>query len=283
MARIRSVHPGYTTDESFMEMSMAAKAAWPAIWTECDDAGVFEWKPIVLKARIFPADNVDFADVLSEYERLGCVARRVIDGKAYGYIRNFGRWQRPKRPSYRYPLPEDMAVFTKHSRTCGGINDDEGGACGGVADDEDGDSPEHVGDVSGTCAGISPQMEDVGGRREEGEERKSARARALPEDWPENYRDEFWNTYPHKVGKPKALGKLDRIARQGRVRWLDLMAGLRRYIAQKPPDRPWCNPETWLNQERWADEPATENAQRSAGFGGSGHYDERGEWRDGRV
>lgn len=31
---------------------------------------------------------------------------------------------------------------------------------------------------------------------------------------------------------------------------------MQRYIATKPPDRNWCNPATWLNQERWRDEPA---------------------------
>lgn len=115
MARIRSIHPGYTTDEAFMTMSMAAKAAWPALWTEADDAGVFEWKPVVLKARIFPADNVDFASVLDEYRGIGCVEKREIDGKSYGYIRNFGKWQRPKHPSFRHPLPEDMQLFVMFS------------------------------------------------------------------------------------------------------------------------------------------------------------------------
>jgi hypothetical protein len=36
----------------------------------------------------------------------------------------------------------------------------------------------------------------------------------------------------------------------------EIMAGLRRYVASKPADRPWLNPATFLNQDRWADEPA---------------------------
>src|SRR5690242_5573027 len=111
MARIRSIHPGLTSDEAYMSMSMAAKAAWPVLWTECDDHGVFEWKPIVLKARIFPADNIDFTIILTEYEALGCVERREIDGRKYGFIRNFCKFQRPKNPSYRFPFPEEMHLF----------------------------------------------------------------------------------------------------------------------------------------------------------------------------
>lgn len=103
MARIRSIHPGLTTDEAYMTMSMACKAAWPLMWTECDDRGIFEWKPIVLKARIFPADAVDFVKILSEMESLGCIRRYEIDGKSFGAVKNFCQYQRPKHPSYRYP------------------------------------------------------------------------------------------------------------------------------------------------------------------------------------
>ena len=87
--------------------------------------------------------------------------------------------------------------------------------------------------------------------------RETRAVRAPPPDWPRDYRERFWAEYPHKVGRPKALAKLDAIAKRGAVRWGDLIGGLRRYVAEKPADRPWCNPETWLNQERWADQPAS--------------------------
>jgi hypothetical protein len=35
----------------------------------------------------------------------------------------------------------------------------------------------------------------------------------------------------------------------------EVMAGLGRYTSKRD-DRPWCNPATWLNQDRWKDEPA---------------------------
>lgn len=66
--------------------------------------------------------------------------------------------------------------------------------------------------------------------------------------------DEFWAVYPNKVGKPDAAKAFQRAGQ--RVGFETLMAGLRRYVG-KTDDRPWCNPATWLNQDRWADEPAT--------------------------
>jgi hypothetical protein len=108
MARIRSIHPGLTSDEAYMSMSMVAKAAWTPLWMQCDDHGIFEWKPVVLKALIFPADNVNFVDVLSELEGLACIKKIDIGGRPHGVVRNFAKYQRPKNPSYRYFKPEEL-------------------------------------------------------------------------------------------------------------------------------------------------------------------------------
>lgn len=66
---------------------------------------------------------------------------------------------------------------------------------------------------------------------------------------------EFWEAYPHKVGKRAAILAFERVAKSKTVTFADLMAGLDRYV-RKTDDRPWCNPATWLNQGRWDDKPA---------------------------
>jgi len=87
----------------------------------------------------------------------------------------------------------------------------------------------------------------------EGSNEPSTNARA-PDAVPDEFATTFWPAYPHKVGKPDAEKKF-RAARK--VASLEeIMAGLRSYITTKPPDRQWCNPATWLNQQRWADKPA---------------------------
>lgn len=65
--------------------------------------------------------------------------------------------------------------------------------------------------------------------------------------------DDFWSLYPNKVGKADARKKFDKALKV--VSFDELMAGLSRYVA-KTDDRPWCNPSTWLHQERWSDAPA---------------------------
>lgn len=72
------------------------------------------------------------------------------------------------------------------------------------------------------------------------------------------FETEFWAIYPNRVGKDAARKSWERAISRAPVS--EIMAGLRRYVA-KTDDRPWCNPATWLNQGRWADEPATSGAQ----------------------
>jgi hypothetical protein len=66
--------------------------------------------------------------------------------------------------------------------------------------------------------------------------------------------DQWWEAYPHKVGKGAARKAYQKA--RATVSADELLAGVARYIADTPSDRPWCNPATWLNQERWTDEPA---------------------------
>jgi hypothetical protein len=80
------------------------------------------------------------------------------------------------------------------------------------------------------------------------------------DDWPADYREQFWAQYPNRVGKQAAFTALDRIRRARRVAWTALMAGLARYCA-KTDDRAWCNPATWINQHRWDDQPAAAAAR----------------------
>ena len=68
------------------------------------------------------------------------------------------------------------------------------------------------------------------------------------------FEDSFWPVWPNKVGKPSAL-KAFRSARR-KAELSEIISGLHRYVASKPPERDWLNPATFLNQERWNDTPA---------------------------
>jgi hypothetical protein len=116
MPRIRSVHPRLWTDEAFVSLSPLARLLAIGLWNECDDGGGFEWRPVQLKMRLLPADHVDIAPLLSELEANKQVARYSIDGRSYGAVRNFGRFQRPKKANRIHPMPDEFRTFaaTEH-------------------------------------------------------------------------------------------------------------------------------------------------------------------------
>lgn len=111
MARIRSVHPGLFTDEAFMSASPMARLLMIGLWTEADDNGIFEWKPVVIKARIFPADACDAASLLEEICSLGSVKRFEIANKPYGAIKNFCKFQRPKSPTTQWETTDEINTY----------------------------------------------------------------------------------------------------------------------------------------------------------------------------
>jgi hypothetical protein len=92
----------------------------------------------------------------------------------------------------------------------------------------------------------------------------------------------FWPEWPNKVGKPVALKAFAKARDSASLD--QIMSGLRAYIASRPSDRPWLNPATFLNQERFNDQPAAalpracpagsgRNLFAEIAFGGGG-YDE---------
>lgn len=111
MSRIRSIHPGIFTDEAFMSASLAARMLVMGIWGQAWDDGVFEWKPLTLKARIFPVDSVDMTELLTELEGLSFICRFSANDRPYGAIRNFRKWQKPKMPNASGVLPEELRKY----------------------------------------------------------------------------------------------------------------------------------------------------------------------------
>jgi hypothetical protein len=138
VSRIRSIHPGLFTDEAFMTASVHARMLVIGLWCEAFDDGVFEWKPLTLKARLFPVDAVDVPALLDEICGLEFIQRFEARGKPYGAIRNFRKFQRPKKPNSSGVLPDELQSYV-------------------------GISSEPVPNQSPTGGEKSPQMEDGGG------------------------------------------------------------------------------------------------------------------------
>lgn len=111
MSRIRSIHPGLWTDEAFVCLSPLARLLFIGMWNECDDHGLIPWSPLKLKMRVLPADNADAADLLAEAEDVGLILRYQFDGKVFAAVKNFMKFQRPKKPNPIHPASAEILLF----------------------------------------------------------------------------------------------------------------------------------------------------------------------------
>lgn len=168
MARIRSVHPALFTDEAFIQLSDAAQIFWIGLWTEADDQGVFEWKPATLKLRLRGASTAPVEPLLAELIALDCIRRYEIEGRQYAAIRNFQRFQRPKKPNSIHVLPPEFRTYV--------------GSSGPSSEPEEDIEPSSSPPATVKPPSVPPksekppQMEDGGGKEREALPPRNARA-----------------------------------------------------------------------------------------------------------
>ena len=180
MARIRSIHPALFTDEAFAQLSMAARVLLLGLWTEADDQGVFDWKPVTLKMRLMPVDNVSVPDLLLELEAYNVVKSFEQDGRSLGAIRNFCKFQRPKTPKYRAIKSDDIRNYVASAYPITETSEPEPDAF-----------PQKV--------EMSPQRKEEGGKREE-EKKESTPPVAKATRLSSDKFEEFWKERPRRDG-----------------------------------------------------------------------------------
>lgn len=160
MARIRSIHPGLFTDEAFAMLGADAQMLLIGLWTESDDQGIFEWKPMTLRMRLRPTKDGHVEPLLAEISAAGCVMKYELAGRQYGAIRNFRKFQRPKKPNAIHPITDDIRTYVALSVASSELDDDE---------------HSEVPNQLPTGGEIAPQMKDEGGRmKDEGKKEKTS-------------------------------------------------------------------------------------------------------------
>lgn len=279
MARIRSVHPALWTDESFVSVSPLARLFLIGLWNEADDNGIFQWKPLTLKMRLLPGDSADVTSLLEELEGTGAIMRYDFDGKVFGAVRNFRKFQRPERPKPVHPITPEIEQFVAldaKSHTCSKKNP---GSVGDKAPRKQRSTNEGAKSEQCTIDAQTPN-EQCSSTETQGpmEWCKGKDISSLRSDVPPNpHRDdrqkradefaEFWTAYPRHVGKDAAR-KAHTKART-RATQAEIMLGLSRQVDVWPDrksDRaqfiPY--PATWLNNGGWQDDPLASAAASPA-------------------
>ena len=105
MPRARNIKPGFFRNEDLVEVGFEVRLLFIGLWTLADREGRLEDRPKRIKMEIFPADNVEVDDGLSELADLGMLLRYEVDGRRYIQITNFSKHQNPHHKEVKSEIP----------------------------------------------------------------------------------------------------------------------------------------------------------------------------------
>lgn len=109
MARIRSIKPDFFASEDVSVLPMRARLTWIGLWTHCDDHGRTKDNAKLIKAAVWPLDNVNLREIEEDLAVLadhGRIVRYQVDGKPYLAVVNWHAHQAINRPSKaKHPAP----------------------------------------------------------------------------------------------------------------------------------------------------------------------------------
>lgn len=108
MARIRSIKPGFFSNEHLAELSPWHRLCFAGLWTIADREGRLEDRPRRIKAALFPYDDVDVDNILTGLADRNFVIRYVADGVPYLAIPTFLEHQRPKSDETLSSIPAPL-------------------------------------------------------------------------------------------------------------------------------------------------------------------------------
>jgi hypothetical protein len=96
MARIRCIKPEFFFSESLKQCSRDARLFFIGLWTLADREGRLQWSAGKVKAQVFPYDDdIKIHELAEELVRVGCLTIYEVDAKAYAWIPEFKKHQRP--------------------------------------------------------------------------------------------------------------------------------------------------------------------------------------------
>lgn len=229
--RIRSIKPEFWRSSDISKLSIEDRLLFVGLWSYVDDNGVGVDKLAAITADLF-ADDLErdapetFARVsrgLQNLSESGRIIRYTVDNAKYLNITNWGKHQRIDKPGKaRFPRP-------------------------------DADNAEIRESLARVSEKVAPGTGEQGNRGT-GDNNHCSPAAPTSEREPDRF-DEFWQAYPRKVGRQKAVAKFKVATR--RADQQTIIDGTHRF-AQDPnlPEQTFIpHATTWLERNGWEDEP----------------------------
>ena len=242
MPRIRSIKPDFWDSADTARASLRTRLLYIAMWNWADDYGIGDATPLRLIGFAFPNDDIPVAD----YPR---ILSDVSGSFGVVYFQHCGR------PFYVIPTWETHQRTEKRAKPREGLLKAAQDAIT-AAQDVVADNPRKVSDVpthSGGSSGVGSRKREIGNRNINTLLNPDGSSDESNTTYPPAFED-FWQHYPRKVGKRKALTAWRQALKRATNE--QLIAAARRY-ANDPNrvDQYTKHPEGWLNRDGWDDEP----------------------------
>lgn len=245
MARIRTIKPEFWTDGAVVSLSPLARLFFIGTWNfaMCDQ-GHLPDDPIRLKLQILPMDDVDPKTLINELIEAGRLVRlEAADGRAYLHIRRFTDHQKvEKRWAPRCVVCNSVSVKEPND-----------------ASSEHAQTPASSPEPAETP---TTSAQEGKGQEGKGKEEKTSSSLTARETF-----DSFWQAYPRKDGRANAIKAFEKATKKltpdqlvaEAERWAGLWHGEGRDKKYIP------HAATWLNGERWNDEPPARRLKAVSG------------------
>ncbi len=241
MARIRSVKPEYWTDEDIAELPRDARLLFIGLWNLADEHGRVRGDARYIKGQLFPYDDDLTASDIDKLLDLIGAARKLVRyesaSRSYLFLPTLAKHQRlePDKVESKLPAPPELSqtqIFSDESAR--------------DSDESAPDAKDHA------LLYVAGSMEHVAGSMEHGGATQTrTRGNRTRED---AEFDRFWSVYPRREAKAAARKAWNKAIL--RVDSERILAGAAKYR-----DQPGREPQftahaaTWLNADRWDDEP----------------------------
>ena len=223
----RIIKDSIRTSKSVKSMTDFQFRLWVYLITYVDDYGRGSADPELLKGFVFPrrkgVTESTIEKALLDLANSGSILLYDVDGESYFCFPNWGDHQRIQTKRSKFPAPDDGII--KKSTV------------------SHGEPPPESNPIRIQNPNPNPNPNPKSNARE-------ARGAEF---------EIFWTAYPRKEGKRKAIAAFEKVTVS-----LDVLLAA---IEQQKKSAQWCkddgqfipHPAPWLNGQRWADTPISEN------------------------
>lgn len=110
----RLIKESICSSDDINSLTMFQEIFFYRLIVNCDDYGLLDARPAILKSRLFPLRDVsheEIKDALNALSRIGMVTQYVVDGKPYLCLNNWKKHQQVRASRSKYPKPDDGEIM----------------------------------------------------------------------------------------------------------------------------------------------------------------------------